>query len=65
MSEFQTRWLSLNWESCVRVHLLRARFDPKRIRFGTWAYQLPMQTFNVYLHDTPSHLDDESMRLQL
>jgi hypothetical protein len=63
MTEFRTRWLPLNWERELRVQVLSARFNPKRIRFGAWAYQV--QSLNVSLRGTPSHLDEHWMRLQL
>lgn len=63
MSEFRTRWLPHGWDSQLRSQILRARFDPKKIRFGPWAYQL--QVLNVYLRGTSSHLDDDSMRFHI
>ncbi|KAI9464548.1 hypothetical protein BJY52DRAFT_1184279 [Lactarius psammicola] len=63
MTEFRTRWLPLNWERELSIQILGARFDPKKIRFGAWAYQI--QSLNADLRGTPSHLDEHSMRLQL
>ena len=63
MSEFRTRWLPRHWERDIRIHLQRARFDPKKDHFGTWIIQ--MQVLNVYLRGTPFHLDDDRMRLQI
>ncbi|KAF8271642.1 hypothetical protein EI94DRAFT_1720238 [Lactarius quietus] len=63
MFEFRTRWLPLNWEEQVLDHLLSARFDPKKIRFGPWAYQV--QSLNAYLRGTPLYLDDDTMRFRL
>ena len=63
MTEFRTRWLPRHWESQMRMQLLRSRFDPKKVDFETWVYQV--QVLNVYLRGTPSHLDDDSMRLQI
>jgi len=63
MSEFRTRWLPFDWERDLCIQVLSARFDPKKIRFEAWANQV--QTLNVYLRGTPSHLDEHRMRLQL
>lgn len=62
MAEFRTRWLPLGWEEDLRTQVLSARFDPKKTRFGAWADHV--QTLNVFLRGTPSHLDEHSMRLQ-
>jgi hypothetical protein len=63
MSEFRTRWLPFGWESQLRTELLRARFDPKKISFRSWANQV--QVLNAYLRGTSSHLDDDSMRFHI
>ena len=63
MVEFRQRWLARNWEEDVAMHILSSRLDPKQMTFEEWAAQL--QTWNVALRGTDSHIDDDQMRRQL
>jgi hypothetical protein len=63
MEEFRARWLPHDWEQSIRSKILSARLFPKKQRFEDWASSL--QSLNVSLRGTPSHLDDERIRLQL
>jgi len=63
MTEFRARWLPFDGEREVQLQVLSARFNPKMIRFGAWAYQV--QSLNVSLRGTPSHLSEYRMLIQL
>ena len=63
MIEFRQRWLPRNWEEDVAMRILSSRLDPKQTTFEEWATQL--QTWNVALRGTDSHIDDDQMRRQL
>jgi hypothetical protein len=63
MSEFRERWLPHDWEQSLRSKILSARLYPKKTRFEDWAASI--QSLNVSLRGTPSHLDDDRIRLQL
>ena len=63
MVEFRARWLPHDWEQNVRSKILSARLYPKKQRFEEWAASI--QSLNVSLRGTASHLDDSRIRLQL
>ena len=63
MTEFRSRWLPHDWEDLVRSKILSARLYPKKHRFEDWAAHI--QSLNISLRGTPSHLDDARIRLQL
>ena len=63
MVEFRARWLPHDWEQSVRSKILSARLYPKKQKFEEWASYI--QSLNVSLRGTPSHLDDNRIRLQL
>ena len=63
MTEFRARWLPHDWEQSLRSKILSARLYPKKQRFKDWAASI--QSLNVSLQGTPSHLDDSRIRLQL
>ena len=63
MIEFRERWLPHDWEQSLRSKILSARLYPKKNRFEDWAASI--QSMNVSLRGTPSHLDDDRIRLQL
>ena len=63
MTEFRARWLPHDWEQSVRSKILSARLYPKKQKFEEWASYI--QSLNVSLRGTPSHLDDGRIRLQL
>ena len=63
MIEFRQHWLPRNWEEDVAMCILSSRLDPKQMTFEEWAAQLQM--WNIALHGTDSHIDDEQMRQQL
>ena len=63
MTEFRARWLPHDWEQSVRSKILSARLYPKKQKFEEWASYI--QSLNVSLRGTPSHLDDNRIRLQL
>ena len=63
MVEFRQRWLPRNWEEDVAMRILSSRLDPKQMTVEEWAAQL--QTWNVALRGTDSHIDDDQMRRQL
>ena len=63
MTEFRARWLPHDWEQSLRSKILSARLYPKKQRFEDWASSI--QSLNVSLRGTPSHLDDGRIRLQL
>ena len=63
MTEFRARWLPHDWEQSLRSKILSARLYPKKQCFEDWAASI--QSLNVSLRGTPSHLDDSRIRLQL
>ena len=63
MDEFRSRWLPHDWEQTLRSKILSARLFPKKQRFEEWASSI--QSLNVSLRGTNSHLDDARIRLQL
>ena len=63
MVEFRARWLPHDWEQSLRSKILSARLFPKKQRFEEWAASI--QSLNVSLRGTTSHLDDDRIRLQL
>ena len=63
MIEFRARWLPHDWEQTVRSKILSARLYPKKQKFEDWASSI--QSLNVSLRGTNSHLDDDRIRLQL
>ena len=63
MTEFRARWLPHDWEQSVRSKILSARLYPKKQKFEEWASYI--QSLNVSLRGTPSHLDEDRIRLQL
>ena len=63
MIEFRARWLPHDWEQTVRSKILSARLYPKKQKFEDWASSI--QSLNVSLRGTDSHLDDDRIRLQL
>ena len=63
MTEFRARWLPHDWEQNLRSKILSARLFPKKTHFEDWAASI--QSLNVSLRGTPSHLDDDRIRLQL
>ena len=63
MVEFRARWLPHDWEQSVCSKILSARLYPKKQKFEEWASYI--QSLNVSLRGTPSHLDDNRIRLQL
>ena len=62
MDEFHTRWLPSTWVEDLRTNILGSRLDPRQT-FETWSAKI--QTLNVALRGTDSHLDDDQMRRQL
>ena len=63
MAEFRTRWLPKNWVEDVCNEILGSRLDPKVTTFESWSAKI--QTLNVALRGTDSHLDDNQMCRQL
>ena len=63
MTEFRSRWLPHDWEQTLRSKILSARLYPKKQRFEEWASSI--QSLNISLRGTTSHLDDARIRLQL
>ena len=63
MIEFRARWLPHDWEQNIHSKILSARLFPKKQKFEEWASSI--QSLNVSLQGTDSHLDDERIRLQL
>lgn len=63
MKEFRARWLPHDWEQSVCTKILGARLVPKKQCFEDWASSI--QSLNVSLRGTASHLDDNRIRLQL
>jgi hypothetical protein len=63
MTEFRARWLPHDWEQSIRSKILSVRLYPKKHRFEEWAAYI--QSLNVSLRGTASHLDDSRIRLQL
>ena len=63
MIEFHACWLPHNWEQNIRSKILSARLYPKKQQFKDWA--AAVQSLNVSLCGTPSHLNDEHIHLQL
>lgn len=63
MDEFRSRWLPKTWVEDLRNDILGSRLDPKLTTFEAWASKI--QTLNVALRGTDSHLDDDLMRRQL
>jgi hypothetical protein len=63
MAEFQTCWLPHDWEQTIQSKILSACLYPKKQKFEDWASLI--QSLNVSLRGTPSHLDDERICLQL
>ena len=63
MTAFRACWLPLDWEQSIRAKLLSARLYPKKQCFEDWASSI--QSLNVCLCGTPSHLDDDRICLQL
>ena len=63
MKEFRSRWLPHDWEQSIRAKILSACLFPKKQCFEEWAAFI--QSLNVSLRGTPSHLDDDRIRLQL
>ena len=63
MVEFHARWLPHDWEQDLRSKILSARLYPKKQCFEEWAAAI--QSINISLRGTPSHLDDDHIRLQL
>ena len=63
MTEFRARWLPHDWEQSIRSKILSARLYPKKQHFEEWAASI--QSMNVSLRGTVSHLDDNRIRLQL
>ena len=63
MTEFRSRWLPHDWEQNIRSKILSARLYPKKQRFEEWAASI--QSMNVSLRGTASHLNDDRIRLQL
>ena len=63
MTEFRARWLPHDWEQTIRSKILSARLYPRKQRFEEWAASI--QSLNVSLRGTPSHLDDDCICLQL
>ncbi|KAH9008539.1 hypothetical protein EDB84DRAFT_1571993 [Lactarius hengduanensis] len=63
MKTFRKRWLPANWEEDLLNQVLGTELEPKRERFETWATEI--QTLNVGLRGTASHISDEQMRKTL
>jgi CRISPR/Cas system-associated endonuclease/helicase Cas3 len=63
MEEFRTHWLPRNWVEDVHTQMLGSRLDPKQATFENWATEV--QTLNIALHGTNSHIDDDAIRCQL
>ena len=63
MIEFCARWLPHDWEQTLRSKIFSARLYAKKQCFEDWAASI--QSMNVSLWGTPSHLDDNRIRLQL
>ncbi len=63
MEEFRTRWLPRNWIDDIRTQMLGSRLDPKQTTFEAWAAEV--QTLNIALRGTDSHIKDEQMRRHL
>lgn len=63
MKEFRTRWLPCNWEEDICMQTLASQLDPKQETFETWATKI--QTLNVALHGTVSHIDNDQLQKQL
>ena len=63
MTKFRSRWLPYNWEQMLHGKILSARLYPKKQCFEDWASQI--QSLNVSLQGTVSHLDDDHICLQL
>ena len=63
MKEFRSRWLPSNWEQIVRTQMLGTPLNPEKQHFETWAAQV--QSYNVSLRNTSSHMTDDKLRLQL
>ena len=59
MAEFRTRWLPKNWVEDVCNEILGSRQDLKVTTFESWSAKI--QTLNVALRGTDSHLDDNQM----
>jgi hypothetical protein len=63
MDEFRACWLPHDWEQTLHSKILSARLLHKRQHFEDWAASI--QSLNVSLRGTPSHLDDDRIRIQL
>ena len=63
MVEFRACWLPYDWEQNVWSKILSAHLYPKKQCFKEWASAI--QSLNVSLCGTASHLDDDRIRLQL
>ncbi|KAH9027403.1 hypothetical protein EDB85DRAFT_1868336, partial [Lactarius pseudohatsudake] len=63
MSTLRLRWLPKNWEEDVCTQVMGARLDPRQATFETFAADI--QTLNVALRGTSSHIDDDQMRKHL
>ena len=63
MIKFRACWLPNDWEQTVRSKILSARLYPKKQKFEDWASSI--QSLNVSLRGTDSHLDDDRICLQL
>ncbi|KAH9024143.1 hypothetical protein EDB85DRAFT_280547 [Lactarius pseudohatsudake] len=63
MENFRKRWLPANWEEDLLNQVLGTKLEPKRQRFEEWSTEI--QTLNVGLRGTASHISDEQMRKTL
>ena len=63
MVEFRAHWLPHDWEQNVQSEILSTHLYPKKQHFEEWASAI--QSLNVSLHGTASHLDDDHICLQL
>ncbi|KAH9040493.1 hypothetical protein EDB85DRAFT_1858683, partial [Lactarius pseudohatsudake] len=63
MDTFCKCWLPANWEEDLLNQVLGTKLEPKQQHFKTWATEI--QTLNVGLHGTASHILDEQMQKTL
>ena len=63
MVEFRAHWLPHDWEQNIQSKILSTHLYPKKQHFKEWASAI--QSLNVSLCGTASHLDDDHICLQL
>lgn len=63
MTKFRAQWLPHDWEQTIWSKILSACLYPRKQHFEDWVSSI--QSLNVSLRGTPSHLDDNHVCLQL